>query len=448
MPSKNLTLGLGLLLAGVALAHHQTYGTTQGDTSARVGEKAAVSTASLNIQNPLVPNEGNESGRSSVIFGATLVSDPKVKASVPSGTGEKSAKKAQPGAKHTGAVHVVRSGENDWIIAHHAGLTTVALKNLNPGVNLSKLHIGQKLNVPGSVASTSSNSASATKVAAKKIRSRYAVVAADSVTIRRDASRNAEAITQVDAGTRVVVLDRDGDWYRLRFPRGTEGWVRGDFLKAASAPKVERRHESHASYVASRPAKRSRVAQRSTTRYHRGSSAFVSNSGGKDASQILAQARSMSGVRYRWGAMSRSATDCSGFTSQVFRSQGYKIPRTSSEQSTTGIPVHSKDLKPGDLVFFHTRRGARVTHVGIYMGKGKFIHASSGGGQVQVNSLADGYYKQRLVAARRVAKSSSTKKAAPKKTVVAAKEPTVKKVDAVEPTTQPAISVEPSPDGK
>jgi len=149
--------------------------------------------------------------------------------------------------------------------------------------------------------------------------------------------------------------------------------------------------------------------------------------------------------------MSRSATDCSGFTSQVFGREGYHLPRTSSEQATAGIPVRSKDLKPGDLVFFHTYRGRRVTHVGIYVGKGKFIHASSGGGQVQVNSLSDGYYKARLVAARRVAKGSAKKntaaKVTPKKTVVAKEEP-VKKLDVVDSAPEPAISTGPTPDGK
>ena len=63
-------------------------------------------------------------------------------------------------------------------------------------------------------------------------------------------------------------------------------------------------------------------------------------------------------------------------------------------------------MSKGDLVFFHTGRGHRVTHVGIYMGSGKFIHASSGGGKVQVNDLSEGYYSNRFVTGRRVAKKA------------------------------------------
>jgi len=235
----------------------------------------------------------------------------------------------------------------------------------------------------------------------KTIRSRYAVVSGDGVTIRRKASRTSEAVTQVDAGTRVVVLDRNGDWYRLRFPRGTEGWVRGDLLKAAAAPHVaERRQRRKASYVAKRHHK-------SSGGHHSVSEpvvAYEASSKAGDGNNILARAETFRGVRYRWGSMSRSGTDCSGFTSQVFKANGYRLPRTSSEQSHVGKAVRAKDMKKGDLVFFHTRRGQRVTHVGIYMGGGKFIHASSGGGKVQVNSLNDGYYKERLVGARRVTK--------------------------------------------
>ncbi len=119
---------------------------------------------------------------------------------------------------------------------------------------------------------------------------------------------------------------------------------------------------------------------------------------------MLEFAESMKGVPYRYGAASRSGTDCSGFALQVLRHEGIKMPRTAAEQSTRGQHVGAGDLKPGDLVFFHTSRGSRISHVGIYMGNGKFIHASSGGGKVQVNSLSEGYYHKRFATARRVAK--------------------------------------------
>jgi hypothetical protein len=110
--------------------------------------------------------------------------------------------------------------------------------------------------------------------------------------------------------------------------------------------------------------------------------------------------------------MSRSGTDCSGFTSQVFRSLGVKLPRVSREQANVGVPVSGSQMKKGDLVFFRTSRGRRITHVGIYVGNGKFIHADTGAGHVAESSLSDGYYRNRFVTARRVVKGSSKSVAA------------------------------------
>lgn len=279
----------------------------------------------------------------------------------------------------------VKASDNDWILAHRLGMRTGQLHAMNPSVNWKTLHPGQHILVP-------TGSALAEGHAVARIKSHYAVVATDDVTIRSRASKSGESITTVDRGTKVTVLDRDGEWYRLRFPKGTEGWVRGDFLKSASAPK--RHHEYRVAQAERRQSHR---------RHHRFSGGIVAKAG-VGGGNLLKTAVSYSGVRYQWGSMSRSGTDCSGFTSQVFKRSGVKLPRTSQEQSGVGQKIDRSSMKAGDLVFFHTTRGKRVSHVGIYMGNGKFIHASSGGGQVQVNSLADGYYHNRFVTARRVAK--------------------------------------------
>ena len=123
------------------------------------------------------------------------------------------------------------------------------------------------------------------------------------------------------------------------------------------------------------------------------------------SNRIVERAESFAGVRYRYGQMSRSGTDCSGFTSQVYRGLGVKLPRSSRDQARVGVPVTGGKMKPGDLVFFRTTRANRISHVGIYVGANKFIHASSGGGRVQVSSLNDRYYHNRFVAARRMVKT-------------------------------------------
>lgn len=107
------------------------------------------------------------------------------------------------------------------------------------------------------------------------------------------------------------------------------------------------------------------------------------------------------GARYRYGGSSSRGFDCSGFTAYIYRQHGIHLPHNSAAQYRVGKPVSRSELKPGDLVFFRTR-GNRISHVGIYIGNGKFVHASSARGRVRVDTLNSGYYHQRYVGARRI----------------------------------------------
>lgn len=112
-------------------------------------------------------------------------------------------------------------------------------------------------------------------------------------------------------------------------------------------------------------------------------------------------AYSFLGARYRFGGSSRSALDCSSFTQQVFREQSVKLPRTAREQFNVGTEVMRGDLKKGDLVFFQTY--ARFpSHVGIYLGNRKMIHASSREHRVVISSMDTPYYLSRYLGARRM----------------------------------------------
>ena len=106
------------------------------------------------------------------------------------------------------------------------------------------------------------------------------------------------------------------------------------------------------------------------------------------------------GVPYVWGGTSFSGVDCSGFVQAVFEHNGIDLPRTADSQFEVGNPVRMRDLQPGDLVFFETyTEGA--SHVGIYLGGGRFIHASASDG-VRVDALAMDYYASRYLGARRL----------------------------------------------
>ncbi len=118
---------------------------------------------------------------------------------------------------------------------------------------------------------------------------------------------------------------------------------------------------------------------------------------GKD---IVATAQKYKGVPYKYGGASSKGFDCSGFVMFVYNEHGKKLPRSADKQYETGKAVKPKDLAPGDLVFFTTtEKGA--SHVGIFVGDGKFIHASSSKGVI-VSALGDIYWKPRYLGARRI----------------------------------------------
>ncbi|HET7461693.1 MAG TPA: C40 family peptidase [Longimicrobium sp.] len=93
-------------------------------------------------------------------------------------------------------------------------------------------------------------------------------------------------------------------------------------------------------------------------------------------------ARRLLGRRYRFGGTTPDGFDCSGFTKYLMRALGYELPRTAAQQAQVGreVPRDPRLLRPGDLLTFG--RGGRVTHIGMYIGNGRFVHASTGAGRI------------------------------------------------------------------
>ncbi|WP_424565862.1 C40 family peptidase [Thiothrix litoralis] len=113
---------------------------------------------------------------------------------------------------------------------------------------------------------------------------------------------------------------------------------------------------------------------------------------------LLAHAHQALGVRYTYGGETpREGFDCSGLTQYVYKNaQGITLPRTALEQSKASRTISFEEMRPGDLIFFRTS-GSTINHVGIYIGRGDFINAASGGGKVTLDSLSKSYWQQRLV---------------------------------------------------
>lgn len=127
-----------------------------------------------------------------------------------------------------------------------------------------------------------------------------------------------------------------------------------------------------------------------------------------DKQKLMEDAKYFKGGRYVWGGTSPDGFDCSGYVQYLYKKYDINLPRTAWAQSKRGEEVEMNDLQKGDLLFFLTdkKRGIPITHVGIYMGDGNFIHAASKKKGIIISPLTYGKYAKIFVSARRVAQRS------------------------------------------
>ncbi len=128
------------------------------------------------------------------------------------------------------------------------------------------------------------------------------------------------------------------------------------------------------------------------------------SSAGLDRTQeLIFHALAFIDVKYKYGGVSpETGWDCSGYVFHVFReAAGVLLPRDSASMSAEGQPVARSELRPGDLVFFHTLKRA-FSHVGIYLGDHRFIHAPAAGKAVQISSMNSAYWSRRYNGGRRI----------------------------------------------
>ncbi|GGE23582.1 hypothetical protein GCM10011571_27110 [Marinithermofilum abyssi] len=149
------------------------------------------------------------------------------------------------------------------------------------------------------------------------------------------------------------------------------------------------------------------VAQNQSSSHHyqrtssRPSSSSSPSGWQQKADAIIQEAQRHLNDQYQYGAEGPNRFDCSGFTSFVFQQNGYSLPRSSSQQAAAGASVAAQELRKGDLLFFDTS-GSGVSHVAIYMGDDRMIHATNPETDVTVDSMNESYWKERYVGARRI----------------------------------------------
>jgi len=149
-----------------------------------------------------------------------------------------------------------------------------------------------------------------------------------------------------------------------------------------------------------------RIAKEKAAARQRGSSYHISK---LDKQKLIEDAKYFKGGKYVWGGTTPQGFDCSGYVQYLYKKHHINLPRTAYAQSKRGISIERHKVQKGDLLFFLTdkKRNIPVTHVGIYLGNGKFIHAASKRKGIIISPLFTGYYASKFVSAKRVIQKTS-----------------------------------------
>ncbi len=263
----------------------------------------------------------------------------------------------------------------------------------------------------------------------------------DALRLRQTASTDSAILATVSEGEKVIVLANAGNgWYKVDY-KSVEGYMSADYLTVATqgdaaigygqvnagGSTLNMRSGPGTGYskVATLPDNATfQITGVNGSWYkisYNGQSGYVSSeyvdtvkaitsrgesttaaSTSSIGSQIVAYAKQFLGTPYVYGGNGPNCFDCSGFTKYVYAHFGVTLNRTATDQLANGTAVSKSQLQPGDLVFFRANTTKPVSHVGIYIGGGQFIHASTNTYSVQIDNLNTGYYNSVYVYGRHI----------------------------------------------
>lgn len=259
-------------------------------------------------------------------------------------------------------------------------------------------------------------------------------VTADALRLRSTPTAEGEILATASNGTNVVVLEEAEDgWYKVNY-NSVEGYMSGEYLDVATKADTDLGYgkvdtdgsilnmrsgastsfDSLSSIPSGTVLELEGVYEGWYKVTYAGKTGYVSSdyitittepatsSSSALGEQVVALAEQYLGTPYVLGGNGPSSFDCSGFTKYIYAQFGYSLNRTATDQLQNGVSVSRDELQPGDLVFFKYNTSKPVSHVGIYIGNGEFIHASTNRYVVQIDQMNTGHYANVYVYARRI----------------------------------------------
>lgn len=209
----------------------------------------------------------------------------------------------------------------------------------------------------------------------------YISAQGDGLRVRQGPGTNYSVLTTVADGTLHPITGRTGSWHQISW-NGRTGYVSSQYVIEMTTRDIEDlNYKNDNSQI--------------------GTIAPPESFDGELAQRIVAYALQFEGYPYVYATAGPDTFDCSGFTSYVYKQFGYTLNRSSSDQLKNGVAITKAELQPSDLVLF-SNNGAYVTHVGLYIGEGQFIHASTATTGVIISDLTSDYYTTHFFAARRI----------------------------------------------
>ena len=228
--------------------------------------------------------------------------------------------------------------------------------------------------------------------------------ASSTVNIRMEPSVEGERVTRLLSGTKVRILGYTDGWYYVRYAEYV-GYISADYLKVYGVvygPSTENDPDAlDPNITEDLPNSSNYATIEETISPADVVQALEASPTTSERTKIVEYAMTFIGTRYVYGGASPSTGfDCSGLMYYVLTQYGYSMKRVANDQMTQGTAVSRDNLQVGDLVFFGY--GSYANHVGMYIGNGNFVHASTPSTGVRVNSLNETYYNTRYIGARRI----------------------------------------------